>query len=283
LSGLVMAVVRGDHEVSQEKLTRYLGEPVLYKAEQKEVEKLGFIPGYLSPIGVNGTIPLVVDGTVAKSANLVVGGNKEGVHIRNANFGRDFESTNVADISMIKPENKCLQCGGALKEVPALELGNIFKLGDFYTRSMGLYFQEENGKKVYPFMGSYGIGIGRLMGAIAEKLHDKRGMMWPTEIAPFRFFLMGIGKSDSVRQKVDRIYEKFYADTLLDDRKESPGVKFQDAEILGIPYRIVVSSKRNSEDSVEFYDRYTRRSYLVKLDDIETTMKKLQEKEVLPN
>ncbi len=283
LSGLVMAVVRGDHEVSQEKLTRYLGEPVLKKAEQREVEKLGFIPGYLSPIGVNGTIPLVVDGTVAKSANLVVGGNKEGVHLRNANFGRDFESSNVADISMIKPENKCLQCGGALKEVPALELGNIFKLGDFYTRSMGLYFQEENGKKVYPFMGSYGIGIGRLMGAIAEKLHDKRGMMWPTEIAPFRFFLMGIGKSDSVRQKVDRIYEKFYADTLLDDRKESPGVKFQDAEILGIPYRIVVSSKRNSEDSVEFYDRYTRRSYLVKIDNIETTMKQLQEEEVLPN
>jgi prolyl-tRNA synthetase len=147
---------------------------------------------------------------------------------------------------------------------------------------MGLYFQEENGKKVYPFMGSYGIGIGRLMGAIAEQLHDKRGILWPSELAPYRFFLMGIGKSDSVRQKVDRIYEKFHADTLLDDRKESPGVKFQDAELLGIPYRIVLSSKRNREDTVEFYNRYTRQSRLVKIEEVEETMKELQKKEVLP-
>ena len=282
MNGLVMAVVRGDHEVSREKLTRYLGEPVLEKADQREVERLGFVPGYLSPIGVNGTIPVVVDGTVAKSTNLIVGANKEGMHLKNANFGRDFESTNVADISMIKPENKCLQCGGPLQEVRALELGNIFKLDDFYSRSMGLYFQEENGKKVYPFMGSYGIGVGRLMGAIAEQLHDKRGLLWPSEIAPFRFFLMGIGKSDSVRQKVDKIYEKFYTDTLLDDRKESPGVKFQDAELLGIPYRIVLSAKRNSEDTVEFYNRYSRQSRIVHFDDVETTMKKLLENDELP-
>lgn len=282
MNGLVMAVVRGDHEVSREKLTRYLGEPVLEKADEQEVEKLGFLPGYLSPIGVNCTIPLVVDGTVAKSANLIVGGNEEGLHLKNANFGRDFESVNVADISMIKPENKCLQCGKPLQEVRALELGNIFKLGDFYSRSMGLYFQEENGKKVYPFMGSYGIGIGRLMAAIAEQLHDKHGLLWPSEIAPFRFFLMGIGKSDSVRHKVDKIYARFSADTLLDDRKESPGVKFQDAELLGIPHRIVVSAKRNSEDTVEFYNRFTRQSRLVHIDDVESTMQQLQQNDELP-
>ncbi|MFW6360466.1 MAG: proline--tRNA ligase [Spirochaetota bacterium] len=282
MNGLVMAVVRGDHEVSREKLTRYLGEPVLEKADQREVEALGFVPGYLSPIGVNGAIPLVVDSTVAKSTNLVVGANKEGVHLKNANFGRDFESTKVADISMIKPENKCLQCGSPLQEVRALELGNIFKLDDFYSRSMGLYFQEERGHKVYPFMGSYGIGIGRLMGAIAEQLHDKRGLLWPSRIAPFRFFLMGIGKSDSVRQKVDRIYARFSADTLLDDRKESPGVKFQDAELLGIPYRIVLSAKRTSEDTVEFYNRYSRQSRLVRIDDVEPTMKEILENDELP-
>lgn len=282
MNGLVMAVVRGDHEVSREKLTRYLGEPVLEKADQREVEALGFVPGYLSPIGVNGAIPLVVDSTVAKSTNLVVGANKEGMHLKNANFGRDFESTKVADISMIKPENKCLQCGSPLQEVRALELGNIFKLDDFYSRSMGLYFQEERGHKVYPFMGSYGIGIGRLMGAIAEQLHDKRGLLWPSRIAPFRFFLMGIGKSDSVRQKVDRIYARFSADTLLDDRKESPGVKFQDAELLGIPYRIVLSAKRTSEDTVEFYNRYSRQSRLVRIDDVEPTMKEILENDELP-
>ena len=282
MSGLVMAVVRGDHEVSKEKLSRFLGELVLEKADRQDVEQLGFVPGYLSPIDLSSSMPLVVDGTVAKSTNLVVGGNEEGVHLKNANFGRDFESPHVADISMIRPENKCLQCGGSLQEIRALELGNIFKLEDFYSRSMGLYFQEENGKKAYPFMGSYGIGIGRLMGAIAEQLHDKRGILWPSELAPYRFFLMGIGKSDSVRQKVDGIYEKFHADTLLDDRKESPGVKFQDAELLGIPYRIVLSSKRNQEDTVELYNRYTRQSRRIKLEDVEETMKELQDKEVLP-
>jgi prolyl-tRNA synthetase len=276
LDGVVMAVVRGDNEVSLEKLTRYLKEPVLDIAGHEEVMRHGFVPGFLSPIGNRDEVPVIVDGAVAKSTNLVLGANEEGYHYLNTNFGRDYESAHVADISMITEENRCLQCGGQLEAVRCLELGNIFKLGDFYSRSMQLSFREESGRTLYPHMGSYGIGIGRLMGAVAEKLHDDQGLQWPDELAPFSFFLMGIGKSHSVRQKIEWIYSRFREETLLDDRKESPGSKFQDAELLGIPYRIVISPKRQEEDTVEFYDRRTGRSWLVQTNKVLQEMDKLR-------
>ncbi len=276
LGGMVTAVVRGDYEVSREKLSRYLGDPVLDIADESELREMGYVPGYLSPIGIENTMPLVVDGTVARSANLVVGANKEGYHLMNANFGRDFETSRIADISMIKEQNRCLQCSSPLQEFRALEIGNIFKLEDFYSKSMELYFQEENGKKVYPYMGSYGIGIDRLIGAVAEKYHDRKGLVWPSEIAPFRFFLMGIGKSSSVRQKVEDLYEQISEDTLLDDRRESPGVKFQDADLVGIPYRIVISAKRCEENCVEVHDRYSSRSRIVKMDDLPAEIERLR-------
>jgi len=279
LNGMVMAVVRGDYEVSREKLSRYLGDPVLDIADSNELKEMGYLPGYLSPIGLElDGIKMVVDGTVANSANLVVGANKEGYHLKNANFGRDFESPHVADISMIKPENRCLQCNGHLEEIRALEMGNIFKLEDFYSRSMELFFQDDLGKKVFPYMGSYGIGIDRLIGGIVEKFHDRKGIMWPSEVAPYRFFLMGIGKSSTVRQKVEGLYEqmKEEKDTLLDDRRESPGVKFQDADLIGIPYRIVISSKHCEEETVELYDRYERRSRIIAYKDLPGTIKKLR-------
>jgi prolyl-tRNA synthetase len=277
LNGLVMAVVRGDYEVSREKLSRYIGEPVLDIADPKELDRMGYVPGYLSPVGITPDMPVVIDTTVANSSNLVVGGNRLGIHLMNANYGRDFEYPDVTDIAMIQSENRCLQCGGELREVRTLELGNIFKLEDFYSRSMELFFQEENGEKVYPYMGSYGIGVDRLIGALAEKFHDRHGLFWPPEVAPFRFFLMGIGKSSSVREKVESLYRRMKEDTLLDDRKDSPGVKFQDSELMGIPYRLVVSAKHNEENTVEFWDRRTRRSSLVKMEDIEKTVRRLRE------
>ncbi|MFP4489845.1 MAG: proline--tRNA ligase [Spirochaetaceae bacterium] len=276
LKGIVMAVVRGDYEVSSEKLSRYLEEPILGIANEEELEELGFVPGYLSPVDLEKEIRVVVDGTVARSTNLVIGGNKEGVHYKDANFGRDFSTQHVADISMIKEENTCLQCGGKLEQVRALELGNIFKLDDFYTRSMDLVFQEEKGNAVFPQMGSYGIGIGRLIGALAEKKHDSRGLLWPAAVAPFLFFLMGIGKSHSVNDKVMELYAEMGEDTLLDDRKESPGVKFKDADLMGIPYRIVLSQKRYEQGEAEFYERQTRKSWYVPLDEVIPTVEKLR-------
>jgi prolyl-tRNA synthetase len=272
-AGYVMALIRGDYEVSLEKLARCLGRPVLRKASAAELDANGLLPGYLSPINLDAAMKVVVDETVSNSSNLVVGTNQEGSHYLNANFGRDYESEHVADISRIKKDNYCIQCGHILSEIHAMELGNIFKLGQFYTRKMELAVNDENGESIYPYMGSYGIGIGRLMVAIVEANHDSRGILWPANLAPYKGFLMGIGRAFRVRQTVEQIHDDFIDDVLLDDREESPGVKFKDADLLGLPLRIVVSAKNLQNGKVEFHDRKTDDTWLVSTDKIDDVLK----------
>lgn len=268
LNGFVMAVVRGDYEVSREKLSTVVKSPVVRLASQVELELKGLVPGYLSPIGKEDVMPVVIDEAVSNSSNLVLGGNSDGLHYLNANFGRDFESPFVGDIVQIKENNLCLLCGGALSETKAIELGNIFKLDDFYSRSLNLSFNAENGEKIYPNMGSYGIGIGRLLSAIAEIHHDKKGLCWPKSVAPFTIFLMGIGKSHKVKRIVEDIYDKLQVETLIDDRMESPGVKFKDADLLGIPFRIVVTTRLMEDNKVEVYERGSGKAVHYPLGDI---------------
>jgi prolyl-tRNA synthetase len=275
----VMAVVRGDYEISQEKLSAFLGKPVIDFASPAELAALGLVPGYLSPLSAPDDLLIVVDDSVAGSVNLVAGGGKPDTHVENCNFGRDFGSEHVLDIAMAKSSDRCLQCGDTLKEFRAIELGNIFKLGDFYTRRMDLVFQEENGKSLFPHMGSYGIGMDRLIGTIAQELRDEHGLCWPPEIAPFRFYLMGIGKSHSVRREVDQLYEFISDDTLLDDRHESPGIKFKDSELLGIPWRIVISNSTIAEGRAELFDRRKLSKRLIPLADLRSRIARLREEQ----
>lgn len=269
----VMAVVRGDYEVSLEKLSRFIGAPILRKASRRELEAMGLIPGYLSPIGMNESIRIVLDDTITNASNLVLGSNDKGYHYINANFGRDFESEEIGDISRIKADDYCIQCGRPLHEVRAVELGNIFKLGDFYTRGLNLFFDDEKGKKIYPHMGAYGIGIGRLMTAVVEANHDDKGILWPSDLAPFKAFLMGIGKSPRVKKTFEQIYDEFSQYLLADDRKESPGIKFQDADLIGLPLRIVLSAKNLQDNKVEFHGRRTGETWLVSTDRISEFLK----------
>ena len=255
--GYALAVVRGDYEVSTEKLGRRLQAPVLGLATSEELERLGFVSGYLSPVGLDPSVPVVVDDVVANSPNLIYGGNEPGIHLANVNYGRDYESALLGDISLIKEENTCFHCGGKLKEIKAVELGNIFKLGDFYSRSMDLYFQEESGAKVYPHMGSYGIGLGRFLAAIVENHRDENGIKWPYAIAPYKVFLMAIGKAQTVKKVTEDIYGSLGDRVLYDDRPDSPGVKFKDADILGIPLRVVVSTQGLQDGVVELRERST--------------------------
>ena len=266
LGGWVLAVCRGDYEISIEKLSRLLEDPVIGPASPEEVAGQGLVPGFLFPSNKITGFRLVVDDAVAETANLIVGADKNGRHIKNANFGIDFECSLVGDIVRIHDEDECMICGGKLEEVKAIEVGNIFKLGDFYSKSMGLSFTEEGGETAYPHMGSYGIGLGRLMAAIVEANHDDRGIIWPEKLAPYYFFLMGIGKSFRVRKVVDSLAEELGSEVLFDDRHESVGVKFKDFDLLGIPYRIVVSTKGLQDGYAEFYDRKTDRSWQVPLE-----------------
>ncbi|MDC7226342.1 MAG: proline--tRNA ligase [Spirochaetales bacterium] len=263
LSGRVLVVCRGDYDISHEKLSRLLEEPVIGPASEEEVRAEGLVPGFLFPSNEITGFKLVVDDAVAESDNLIVGSDKKDIHLKNASFGRDFESSIVGDIVRIRAASECIQCRTPLEEVRAIEVGNIFKLGDFYPKSIGLSFTEENGEVSYPHMGSYGIGLGRLVTAIVEANHDDKGIIWPHGLAPFNFFLMGIGKSFRVKNVVEKLAEEIGSDVLFDDRHESVGVKFKDFDLLGIPYRIVVSTKGLQDGNVEFYERKTGKSWRV--------------------
>lgn len=273
-TGLIMAVVRADYEVSKEKLIRYLGEAWVRPASREELDEAGLIPGFMSPINLETPIVTVVDDTVVNSSNLAVASNEEGYYYLNANFGRDFDSFHVTDISRIKEGDLCLSCGSELKEIHALELGNLFKLDDYFSKKMNLHFQDEEGRIRYPWMGSYGIGLGRLIVAIVEANHDERGIVWPYDLAPYKFFLMGIGKSKTINRYVSEIEEMLGADVLVDDRTESISKKFRDAELLGIPLRIVVSSRYIEDEQIELCDRATREKWLVHKNDLKKEIKK---------
>lgn len=261
--GLIMAVVRADYEVSREKLCRYLSLTHINPASKAELDQAGLVPGFMSPINRPDNLIVVVDDTVVNSSNLAIASNQEGFYYLNANFGRDFDGLHVEDISRIKAGDLCLSCGSELKELHALELGNLFKLDDYLTRKMDLQFQDEEGIKRYPWMGSYGIGLGRLIVAVVEANHDERGIVWPYELAPFKFFLMGIGKSLTIKKYIDEIEDILGNDVLVDDSTESISKKFRDADLLGIPLRIVVSTRYIEDEQLELCDRYTGEKWLV--------------------
>ena len=261
--GPVLAVVRADFEAAPEKLSAFLKVPVYGLAGDRELAAVGLSAGSLSPIGLPPGLRVVVDDAVARSANLVYGANEPGFHFLNGNFGRDFESPEVADISLTRGEKICLQCGGTLEEIQAVEVGHIFKLGDYYTRAMNLAFQDDRDRSTYPQMGCWGIGLGRLMDAVAWANRDERGLVWPGALAPFRVYLMAIGQSLAVKKAAEALAGELGDEALFDDREDSPGVKFKDADLLGIPLRLVVSTKHLAEGLVEVQERRTGRITLV--------------------
>jgi prolyl-tRNA synthetase len=262
--GLVMAVVRGEQEVSLEKLGRMMSSSVVRLADTEELKEAGLVPGYLSPLGVDEYMTIVADESVANSPNLVYGGNEPETHYINGNFGRDFSAGLVGDIARVNPGDRCSFCGELLQEETAVELGNIFKLGDYYSRSMELFFQEESGTRVYPYMGSYGIGVSRLLAAVVESRNDDKGILWPFAVAPYKMFLMSIGKSFGLKKIVEEIHAEFQEDTLYDDRVESISVKFKDCDLLGIPLRIVVSARNMADDMLEIKERNSDETFRIK-------------------
>ncbi|MFW6231601.1 MAG: proline--tRNA ligase [Spirochaetota bacterium] len=259
---LVLAVVRGDQEVSPEKLSHAIGTGSLHLADREELEFFGLDPASIGPIDVpldvleiDVNVRVIVDEVVANTPNLVVASNETGRHFVNVNFGRDFESELVKDISRVLPGTRCLQCGGELVEQSVVELGNVFKLGDYYSRRLRLALTDSRGQRFYPSIGAYGIGMGRLLAAIAESNNDKRGLRWPANLAPYRFFLMGIGRSPTVSRTLETLHDELGDAILFDDRRESISTKFSDADLIGIPYRIIISARTLESGQVELLER----------------------------
>ncbi len=252
---LVMAVIRGDLEVNEIKLANAVGALALRPARDEEISAIGAVAGYASPMGLKDGTLVVADDSIASSPNLVAGANEDGFHMLNMNLGRDWEATVVADIALAVEGHHCAECSASLRMVRGVEVGNIFQLGTRYTDAMGASYLDENGKAQSVIMGSYGIGIGRLLACVAEEHNDEAGLRWPITISPYEVHIVSLAKGESDAATVaETLYEELMGrgvDVLLDDRKENPGVKFKDADLLGCPLRITVGDRGLKNGVVE--------------------------------
>lgn len=266
--GLVLALVRGDHELNVSKLEGTLKQSNLRPATAKEIEDaMGALPGSLGGVGIksgagNKIRTIVADESIKGRTNMFTGANVNDMHYRNVSVERDIAVDTWSDIRAVASGESCKSCeGGTLAIVKTLEIGHIFKLGTRYSETMGAHVLVEDGSRVPVIMGSYGIGVERLMAAVAESSHDDSGIIWPAAIAPFQVVITPVNNQDAeLKEHSESLYEQLQAaevDVLLDDRDERAGVKFNDAELVGIPYRITVGKKIKS-GMVELFTRATK-------------------------
>jgi prolyl-tRNA synthetase len=274
---LVTAVVRGDFEVNETKLSNAVkAVGGLRPAQAEEIKAVGMEPGYASPIGASGTV-VVVDDLAARSPNLVAGANRHGYHLLNVNVGRDFSPDLVTDIANAREGDPCPQCGGTVGLHKGIEVGNIFKLGTDFTEKLGATYLAEDGSRHHVIMGSYGIGLGRAMACIVESHHDDKGIAWPASIAPYPAHLVAIGaaRDPAVAEAAEGLYQRLAdagVEVLYDDRDESPGVKFTDAELLGMPLIITLSPRSLAAGGAEVTDRASGDRSVVPIADVEAQL-----------
>jgi prolyl-tRNA synthetase len=248
---LVTAVVRGDTEVNETKLTNLLQASALRPASDAEIEAGGMAPGYASPIGIDPARAVVVaDRLVAESHNLVVGANRPGYHLRNANHGRDYTAALVGDIVAASAGDPCPACGEPVALERGVEVGNIFKLGTKYSAALGANVLGPDGVQRPIVMGSYGIGVGRVLACVVEHSHDEHGIIWPASVAPYDVHLVSLGENEAAAELYAEL-QRGGLSVIYDDRGESAGVKFADADLLGMPIRVTLSRRTLAAGEVE--------------------------------
>ena len=302
----VFVAIRGDMEVNEAKLRNALGAIDLTYMDEDAVQAAGFVPGSASAIGLvdlghplprsgrgaggEGTAPLparpealvgrvehsastpiiVADDLIPLERNLVAGANKRDKHLLNTNYGRDWEADIVADVAHARDGDLCAQCRTPMGQRRGIEMGQVFKLGIGYGEKFGAHFLDAEGKQRPPIMGSYGIGIERLLAAVIEENHDEAGIVWPPELAPFQVHIVAIQPDkEGVRETADRLYDDLTAagiPALYDDRDETPGVKFNDADLLGAPLRVTVSPRNLANASLEVKGRTEGEARLIPLE-----------------
>ncbi|MDO9131139.1 MAG: proline--tRNA ligase [Anaerolineales bacterium] len=271
----IFAIVRGDMELNETKLTNAIGAKELRPATEEEICAMGAVPGYASPVGlVVGSFGglIVVDDTIPESPNLVAGANDEGYHLLNVNYGRDYKANIIADIAAADAGAACPECSASMRAERGVEVGNIFKLGTRYSDALGCTFLDRDGQTKPVIMGSYGIGVGRLLACVAEEHHDEYGLIWPVTVAPYQVHLVLLrGKgTPQAGETADRLYAALQAagiEVLYDDRDESPGVKFNDADLIGLPLRLTASERALSAGGVEMKLRQKPEKVILPLGD----------------
>ena len=274
----VFVIIRGDLEVNETKLRNALKCSELRLATEGEVNGIGLVAGFASPIGVKG-VQVVADDSITSGSNFIAGANKPGYHFRNVNYPRDFRVNLIADTALAQPGDRCPRCRGELSSVRGIEVGHVFKLGTFISERFGASFLDNDGRSRPIVMGSYGIGLGRLLAAIVERGHDDKGIIWPLSIAPYQVHLCPLHLDKSaVLSTAEKTYEQLQKEgieVLFDDRDDSPGVKFNDADLLGIPLRLTLSPRTLQSQSAEAKWRTEKEAQLLPLDDLAARVKKL--------
>ena len=258
---LTLVLLRGDHQLQEQKLMDAAGTADIRPAHPEEIQAaLGALPGSLGAVGVSG-LPVIADLALRGRTNMATGANTDDVHFTGVSIDRDIAVGTWADLRQVVAGEPCPRCGTGLELVQTIEVGHIFKLGPRYTTAFGMTVLGPDGGSITPVMGCYGIGVERAMAAIAEVHHDDAGLTWPVQVAPAEVDVIMVSvKDDEVRKAAEAIYAELLAggaDVLLDDRDERPGVKFKDAELTGIPFRISVGSRDLAEGVVEVVTRQT--------------------------
>jgi prolyl-tRNA synthetase len=263
---LVISVLRGDMDLNETRLAHVTEVGDLRPARPEEIRATGAEPGYGSPIGAEGAL-VVVDDAIPGSPNLVAGANEEGFHLLNVNFGRDFGANIVADVAAARDGSACPECGASMHAGRGVEVGHVFKLGTRYSEAVGARFLDRDGKSRPVVMGSYGIGLGRLLACVAEEHHDENGLVWPAAVAPYQVHLVSL---ETLESEATALYEKLLGkgvEVLYDDRRESLGVKFKDADLIGAPIRLTLTPRSLERGGVEIKLRRGEYSRIVPLEE----------------
>lgn len=275
--GCMAALVRGDHEISEKKLKAIWGTEKIQLATEETVEEITHAPkGFAGPIGLS--IPILADLDIQEMVNFVTGANEKDTHLVNVNTDRDFKVSQYVDIRKFSPGDHCPLCGKETRMDKGIEVGHTFKLGTKYSQAMGATYLDDQGKEKLMVTGSYGIGLGRTVAAAIEQHYDQNGIIFPMPIAPFQVFLLPVNiKIGFLRETAEQLYQTLSTngiEVLFDDREETPGVKFKDADLIGIPLRVTLGEKNLKKGLVEIKKRKTGEISLIKK---EETLSKIKE------
>jgi len=274
----VFVVIRGDLEVNETKLRNALKCADLRLATEAEVAEAGIVAGFASPVGIRG-VKFLGDDSIASGSSFIVGANKPEYHLKNVRYPRDFQVDLLTDVAVAQPGHYCPKCRAALSSDRGIEVGHVFKLGTFISERFGASYLDSAGRSHPIFMGSYGIGLGRLLAAIVEQSHDDKGIIWPPSVTPYQIHLCALNlDKPSVLPTAEKVYRELQEqsiEVLFDDRDDSPGVKFNDADLLGIPLRLTLSPRTLQSQSVEVRRRTAQETDLVPLEELTVRVKEL--------
>lgn len=279
----VIVMVRGDHEVNESKVKSYLGVNEIFLADEKTIKEVTGVPlGFAGPVGLKIKCKLLADYSVEGIVNGVTGANKKDYHLKNVNINRDYSVDEILDLRRAKEGDVCPKCGKTLEFSRGIEVGHTFKLGTKYSKTLRATFLDKDGKEKYFVMGCYGIGVSRIVAAAIEQGHDQNGIIWPLPIAPFQVLILPVNyEHEKIRTISNRIYKQLESagyEVLMDDRDERAGVKFKDADLIGIPIRVTVGEKTLAKNIVEVKLRGEKEVREVEPDQVQKLIPELTKK-----